>query len=187
MRIVALPLPLSVFPINFCFFMTSYSRTIFAVLFAVGLCVATLPAQAQRTDGALGVGAQAGAPTGVSLKFYNSEGASYDFLGAWDARDSFFLFNVHAQFHTVRDVENLEEGELEWFVGPGAFIGVFGDDPGDDDFGQGEAAIGPSGRLGLNYAFEEYFEVFAQVTPRVSIVPDTDLIVGGGIGLRIYP
>lgn len=167
--------------------MTSYPRTLLSALFVIGLCAASLPAQAQRTDGALGIGAQAGAPTGVTLKFYNSEGASYDFLGAWDARDSFFLFNAHAQFHTTRDVENLEEGQLEWFIGPGAFVGVFGDDPGDNDIGEGEAAIGPSGRIGLSYAFEEHFEVFGQVTPRISLIPGTDLSVGGGIGLRIYP
>jgi len=167
--------------------MTSYLRTLLAILFIVGLCAASLPAQAQRISGSLGVGGQVGAPTGVTLKFYNAGAASYDFLGAWDARDSFFLFNIHAQFHTSRDVENIEEGDLEWFIGPGAFIGVFGDDPNDDEFGQGETTIGPSGRVGLSYAFAEHFEVFAQVTPRLSVVPATDFNVGGGIGLRIYP
>lgn len=166
---------------------SSYPRTIFAVLFVMGLCAASLPAQAQRISGSLGVGGQVGAPTGVTLKFYNAGAASYDFLGAWDARDSFFLFNIHAQFHTSRDVENIEEGDLEWFIGPGAFIGVFGDDPNDDEFGQGETTIGPSGRVGLSYAFAEHFEVFAQVTPRLSVVPATDFSVGGGVGLRFYP
>ena len=173
---------------------SSYPRTIFAVLFVMGLCAASLPAQAQRISGSLGVGGQVGAPTGVTLKFYNAGAASYDFLGAWDARGSFFFFNVHAQFHTSRDVENIEEGELEWFIGPGAFIGVFGDDPGDDDPDkedddpdEGEAAIGPSVRVGLSYAFAEHFEVFAQVTPRLSVVPVTEFNPGGGIGLRIYP
>lgn len=167
--------------------MTSYPRTLLAIFFIVGLCAVSLPAQAQRTPGALGFGAQAGTPTGVTLKFYNGGAPSYDFLGAWDLRGSFFLFNAHAQLNSPINAENIEKGKLEWFIGPGVFIGVFGDEPDDDDFGQGEAAFGPSGRVGLSYAFAKYFEVFAQVTPRVSLVPATDVDVGGGIGLRIYP
>lgn len=167
--------------------MNSYTRLLFAILFSVGLCATSLPAQAQRTSGAAGFGAQAGAPTGITIKIHNNTGASYDFLGAWDARDSFFLFNFHGQFNSPLAVKNLEKGEMEWFIGPGAFIGVFGEVPGDRDFGEGEAVFGASGRIGLNYAFEENFEVYAQVTPRLSMIPATALDVGGGFGLRFYP
>jgi len=145
-----------------------------------------LSAQAQRTSGALGIGAQAGAPTGVTLKLYNPTTPSYDFLAAWDARDSFFLFNAHAQFNQDLNAQNLEEGELEWYIGPGGFIGVFGDTPGGD-IGGNEAVIGASGRLGLDYTISQSFEIYAQVTPRLALLPATDLEVGGGIGFRFYP
>jgi hypothetical protein len=32
----------------------------------------------------------------------------------------------------------------------------------------------------------ERFEIYAQITPRISVVPDTEGDVGGGVGLRYY-
>jgi hypothetical protein len=159
-------------------------RSLVLLLLAVG--VWTLPAQAQRTSGAVGFGGQAGTPSGVTLKVHNNSTASYDVLAAWDARDSFFLLNAHAQFNEGLNAQNVEEGELEWFVGPGAFVGFF-DDIDDNDFDEGEAVIGASGRTGLNFAFAEHFEVYGQVTPRLALIPATQLQIGGGIGIRFYP
>jgi hypothetical protein len=150
--------------------------------------VAPTDIRAQRVGGAVGIGAQGGAPTGVTLKVHNDAGASYDFLAAWDgAQDSFFLFNAHAQFNQNLNTSNIDEGQLEWFIGPGAFVGFFGDAPGDDDFDEGDAVIGASGRIGLNFAFADNFELYGQFTPRIALVPGTDLYPGGGIGLRFYP
>jgi hypothetical protein len=159
-------------------------RSLLLLLLAAGLW--TLPAQAQRTNGALGFGGQGGTPSGVTLKVHNNTSASYDVLAAWDARDSFFLLNAHAQFNEGLNAQNVDEGELEWFVGPGAFVGFF-DDINGNDFDEGEAVIGASGRAGLNFAFAEHFEIYGQVTPRLALIPSTQLQVGGGIGIRFYP
>jgi hypothetical protein len=160
-------------------------RAVVFTVFAAGLLA--LPAQAQRSPGAVGFGAQAGAPTGVTLKVHNNASPSYDFLAAWDTRGDFFLFNAHAQFSETLNTQNVDSGEFEWFIGPGAFVGTFGDNDYDDDFDDNGAVIGVSGRTGLNYGFANNFEVFAQVTPRLSLVPGTDFDVGGGLGLRFYP
>jgi hypothetical protein len=141
------------------------------VLLTLGLSVGA--ADAQRASGNIGLGGQIGSPSGVTVKLYNAGGPSYDFLAAWDL-DEFFFLNAHAQFSDPIRANNVSG--LEWFAGPGAFIGV------DDD----EAALGISGRIGINWMANEYVEFFGHVTPRLSLAPDTDGGFGGGLGLRYY-
>lgn len=155
-------------------------RYIACLTFAVGLFLATAaPAEAQRVPGALGIGGQVGDPSGVTIKIYNPGGVSYDFLAAWDLDDFFFL-NMHGQYERPLDVENVSG--IEYFFGPGAFVGIRDrTEPVDDDF-----VFGISGRLGINIPLENRFEFYVQVTPRINLVPDTNGDLGGGIGVRYY-
>lgn len=148
----------------------------FAVLSLLLLCAG--PVQAQRTSGAAGLGGQIGEPTGVTLKFYNANSPSYDFLAAWDLDDFFFL-NVHALFESDLNAQNVDP-TLEWFIGPGGFVGVY-DRPGND-----EAQFGISGTVGLAVIFNRQVELYAQVTPRMRLISETEGDIGGGIGLRYY-
>lgn len=154
--------------------LTSYRYLLYALGVALLLGAAPDTAQAQRTSGAAGIGGQIGSPSGVTVKLYNAGGPSYDFLAAWDLNEFFFL-NAHAQFSQPIRANNISG--LEWYAGPGAFIGV------DDN----DAALGLSGRIGVSWMANEYIEVFGQLTPRLNLAPDTDGHFGGGIGLRYYP
>ena len=155
-----------------CFSFRHFLCALSAVfLLTVGLSAGS--ADAQRTSGNVGLGGQIGSPSGVTVKFYNANGPSYDFLGAWDL-DEFFFLNAHAQFSQPIRANNVSG--LEWFFGPGAFVGV------DDN----DAALGISGRFGINWMANEYIEFFGQLTPRLNLAPDTDGGFGGGLGLRYY-
>jgi hypothetical protein len=156
--------------------MNTTLRTLLAA--ATLLALSALPAHAQRTSGAVGLGGQIGEPTGITLKIYNANAPSYDFLAAWDLDDFFFL-NAHALFAERLNASNIEP-ELELFYGPGAFIGIF-DNPVDDEVG-----LGISGTVGVGVLFSQQVELYGQVTPRIGLVPDTDGEVGGGIGVRYY-
>lgn len=159
--------------------MVSYSRIIFAVVFVTGLCAASLPASAQRTSGGVGLGGQLGEPSGVTLKFYDAQGPSYDFLAAWDLDDRFFL-NGHALFEN--NIQANIDPDLHWFIGPGGFIGVFdAPEPVEDD-----ALIGISGTVGLNLVFNRRVELYGRLTPRLEVIPETEGGVGGGLGVRYY-
>ena len=147
------------------------SRVVAFCLVSAFLVVAT--ADAQRTSGALGIGGQVGSPSGVTFKLYDEAGPSYDFLAAWDL-DEFFFFNAHAQFNQRIQAQNVSG--LEWFFGPGAFIGVRDDD----------AVIGISGRIGLNWMANDHVEFFGHLTPRLDLIPSTDGDFRGGLGLRYY-
>lgn len=157
--------------------MPSYSRPIFVVLFAAALCAASLPAQAQRAPGAAGIGVQAGEPSGITLKIYNPDRPSYDFLAAWSFDDFFFL-NAHVLFERPLSAENVEQ-PVQWYIGPGAYIGI-------SDEAESEAGLGVSGTIGLDILLADRFELFVQATPRFELVRETEPHIGGGLGLRYY-
>jgi hypothetical protein len=158
----------------------STSRLLSLLVLGLVLSAAVSPAQAQRTSGAVGLGGQVGEPSGLSLKFYNEAAPSYDFLAAWSLVDDNFFLNAHALWNYDVQAENVNE-DLEWFVGPGGFLSIVDDRPGDD-----EVEIGISGTVGLNFVVDRRFEFFAQVTPRIAVVPETEGDVGGGLGFRYY-
>jgi hypothetical protein len=158
--------------------MTSYLRFVFAALIVSGLCIASHSAQAQRTSGAAGLGVQAGDPSGVTLKFYNTNRPSYDFLAAWSFADDFFFLNAHALFEHSLSAEDVDQ-PMQWFVGPGAYIGV-------SDDGDSEAGLGVSGTIGIDILLNEHLEVYLQATPRFELIEETEPHIGGGLGLRYY-
>lgn len=130
-------------------------------------------AAAQRAGRSFGIGGQLGDPSGLTLRLYQRTGFAYDLLASWDL-DNYFLFNVHGVYE-----KPLRGAPVHYYLGPGAFVG-FTDRAGDDD-----VWLGISGLFGLNY-FIERFEIFLQLSPRLSLLPDTDGDLGGGIGLRYY-
>lgn len=152
-------------------------QSLLVLLLALGIGLGSSSAYGQRTSGAVGLGGQIGEPTGVTLKFFNEDSPSYDFLAAWDLEEFFFL-NAHALFENDIETENLDQ-DLEWFVGPGGFIGFF-DRPGS------EAGVGISGTIGMNLVFDRRVELYGQLTPRLGLIPDTDGTFGGGAGVRFY-
>lgn len=159
--------------------MTSYMRIVLAALIVSGLCVAAHPAQAQRTSGAAGLGVQAGDPSGVTLKLYNANQPSYDFLAAWSITDNdFFFLNAHALFERSLSAEGVDQ-PVQWFVGPGAYIGV-------SDNGDSEAGLGVSGTIGIDILLDGRFEVYLQATPRFELIEETEPHIGGGLGFRYY-
>lgn len=146
-----------------------------ALLVFTAVLLIAHPARGQsRPAGNTGIGGQVGDPSGITVKLYNPNTYSLDFLAAWDL-DNFFFLNVHALYERRLEAEQ----EVYLFYGPGAFIGFYGDGADDD------VALGISGTFGVGLLVDR-FELFAQVTPRLSLLPGTDGDVGGGLGLRYY-
>lgn len=150
--------------------------TAFAFLFAI---LFTTNLAAQRSSGAVGIGAQFGQPTGLTVKIYEPRGISTDILAAWDLDDFFFL-NVHGLFE--RHLGN--SGNFHYFVGPGGFIGIR-DSKGGESGSSNDVALGISGTLGLN-VMVGIAEIYGQITPRLELVKETKGDIGGGVGVRFY-
>lgn len=140
------------------------------------------PAQAQN----VGVGFQAGDPTGLNLHFRNTKPMRLDILFAWDFDDDdrdFFFVNVHGLFFKPLSASP----KFNFYYGPGAYIGVRDRKrdrpPFDDD--DDKTVLGVSGNFGINVEIER-FDIFLQLTPRLDLVPDTDFDIGGGLGARFF-
>lgn len=161
--------------------MSSFARlsTLCAFVLLFGFSVSS--AHAQRTSGAVGLGGQAGEPSGITLKVYNAGAPSYDVLAAWSGVNDFFFLNGHVLFENRISASNIDQ-PLEWFIGPGAFIGAFsGNGAGNDG-----AVLGISATAGLQILLAEHFELYLQATPRFAVIPETEGDLGGGLGLRYY-
>lgn len=129
---------------------------------------------AQRANGDVGIGAQIGQPTGLTIKLYK-ESSSLDFLAAWDW-DKFFFLNVH----NVWDTHLNSSETIHLFYGPGAYIGIRDREPQVDDI-----AIGISATIGLDLILGK-LEFFIQATPRLELIKATNFDLGGGGGFRVY-
>ena len=152
------------------------------ILPAVILCLLSLPLTAQRAAGEVGIGAQFGAPTGLTVKVYQPTGISVDVLAAWDL-DNFFFVNVHGLIERHID----QNQRFHWFIGPGVFAGIRNLDE-DDDLAEPESdnfGAGISGTIGLNYIIGKV-EIFGQFTPRLELLDETNGDLGGGLGFRVY-
>ncbi|HLF64467.1 MAG TPA: hypothetical protein VI603_11970 [Saprospiraceae bacterium] len=152
-----------------------HSRLTLITLCVIGFLFLCPSVIAQRAPGDVGLGVHIGQPTGVTLKVYQPS-TSLDILAAWDLDDFFFL-NIHAIFDTHLNDENT----IHFYYGPGGYVGIR-DRPRDLD---DEIELGVSGNFGLDFLIQK-FEIFLQVTPRVSLVKTTNFDMGGGVGFRFY-
>lgn len=144
---------------------------ILAVLCLCSFAPSTL--MAQRQVGAVGAGAQAGLPGGLSLKLYRSGSIAYDILANTDLDDRFVVY-THRLWE--RPIPN---SPLWWYAGPGILAG--GERLADTPM----PVLGASALGGLNF-YRERFEVFLQILPRLQIRPEVTPRFGGSVGLRYY-
>jgi len=127
----------------------------------------------------LGVGAQFGEPTGLTLRINNAGKLNLDMLASWYF-DRYFFLNVHGLWEQplVSDLPN-----FRYFYGPGAFLFVYD----DRNYRNGEdIGLGISGNVGLNVYLGRHFEIFGQLTPRLALIRSTYGNIGGGVGGRFY-
>ncbi|MFK7845781.1 MAG: hypothetical protein AB8G77_10795 [Rhodothermales bacterium] len=143
--------------------------------FAALLMLIPTPAQAQigKSTGAIGIGAQAGAPTGLTLKYYARKDIGVVFLGSWSL-ERFLLFSMHVTYEYP-----IPDSPLRFFIGPGLEIGREGDEETSD------IRISTTLMPGLNF-FTEKFEVFLQALPGVKLIPESKITLGGAVGLRYF-
>lgn len=133
--------------------------------------------EAQHAPGRVGIGAQVGAPSGLTLKVHNPGAVGVDVLAAWDLRDELFL-NAHALFEQSLGLSEIPSATF--FLGPGAYVGVFFRGSRD------AAVVGVSGRAGVGAMLTDRIEVYGQLTPRIDLSPESVSDFGGGIGVRVY-
>jgi hypothetical protein len=129
-------------------------------------------------DSGFGLGVILGEPTGLSLKAWIAGSAAIDAAAAWSLRGRSSL-HLHADYlqHNF-DLFKVQKGKLPFYYGIGGRIRFVDDD---------DARVGFRIPVGIDYLFANApLDVFLEVVPLVDLVPDTDVDVNGGAGIRYF-
>ena len=135
----------------------------------------------------LGIGIMAGEPTGLTAKWWMGRASAIDLGAAWSLQND-NEFDIHAdyllhRFGWAREIENdVEGGGLPFYFGLGAKVGLGRDNDGDGD---DDARVGLRLPLGVSWLnTTTQLEVFGEVVPGLDVTPNTELDLGGALGMR---
>ncbi|MFO8042154.1 MAG: hypothetical protein R6U25_03030 [Alkalispirochaeta sp.] len=118
-----------------------------------------------------GVGVILGDPTGISALFGNRVAVA----AAWSL-DSYLHLHADVWLLNRRLVD-----PLNWYFGVGGKMQVLGNENDSDDL-----RVGMRAPFGLQWYVLPQLELFAELAPGVSVIPETDFDLDGGIGLRYH-
>jgi hypothetical protein len=125
-----------------------------------------------------GIGFQIGEPTALSAKFWLSSRNAIDAALGWNLVAEKFTVQAGYLWHFPQSVRS---GSFALYVGVGGILGGGS----SRDTGEGEALFGVRVPLGLEYIIRS-FGLYAQLDPRVNLLPGIGPGLGGGIGFRFY-
>ena len=149
-------------------------KHVFGLLLFTFLMVAphTFVHAQQRSFGA---GIIIGDPTGFTAKYWKSKENAYDFGLAWALGDNGSVL-IYGDYIWHR-FEITGEPRTPLYFGVGALFGA----------NDNRTGLGVRIPLGVTHLFaKDPIDVFFEIVPAISIVPDTDLDVQGGFGIRYY-
>lgn len=137
-----------------------------------------LPARAQITipEEGFGVGFVLGAPTGLSASLPVGDRNAFNAALGYDlaGHPNLFLQADYVWIH--KNLIPVDVGSISAYYGPGAFVATSRD-----------AAVGIRLVGGMDYRFDSApVQVFLEVSPGISVLPETNPHVGAGLGVRYY-
>ncbi|MBN2380164.1 hypothetical protein JXM67_10240 [candidate division WOR-3 bacterium] len=150
-------------------------RTLIVALLVAGLAGTALAA----SRGDVGIGIEIGLPTGLSGKFWVGSNSAVDVLVGWDFDQKWLYAHAGYLFHFPVSVSS---GYLAPYLGVGGYFAL---DPAREGPTAGDIALGGRIPLGLEYIYKPV-GFFAEISPLIVIVPNTNFDFGGGVGFRFY-
>lgn len=143
-------------------------------LVLAAVLAAASPAHADR--GPFGIGIIAGEPTGATGEYRLSGRTAIDAAVGFDVFAGNDLY-VHADFlFILPDLLGGGSVGLSPYLGPGGFLVAAGD-----------LVLGARVPFGLSLDFTKApLQIFIELAPRLELVPDVNLDLGGAIGFRYY-
>jgi hypothetical protein len=149
----------------------------------VAMC-AWMAASAQAQDRTVGAGFMVGDPTGVTGKFWLDDARALDFAAGWSLGENDAIhFSADHLWHRF-DLLTPNQGSVALYAGIGARVALRDDEGKNQDH---DDTFGLRVPLGIAYFTERMpLEIFAELAPVMELIPDTDLDVDLGIGLRYY-
>jgi hypothetical protein len=145
---------------------------------AVSLLVLASPgrARAEQAAGNLGLGVVAGLPSGVSGKLWLGPANALDFIvGLGLVGYEHISVNVDYVWHEW-DLIPVRRGRLPLYYGMGVWTRV-----------SNNPYVGGRGVVGLEYLFPSApLDIFLEIGPGISVLPETDVAFSAGLGMRYF-
>ena len=119
-----------------------------------------------------------GEPTGLSLKVWVARSTAFDAAAAWSLRGRNSL-HLHADYlrHNF-GLFTVQTGRLPLYYGIGGRVSFRDDD---------DHRVGFRIPVGIDYLFANApLDVFLEVVPLLDLVPETDVDINGGAGIRYF-
>ncbi|MBN2378730.1 hypothetical protein JXM67_02875 [candidate division WOR-3 bacterium] len=149
-----------------------------AIILLTWMFFTTVGHGAYTDHGRVGLGIQAGEPSGLSFKYWLTPNTALDVEAGWNV----FTERPSAQFaYLLHFPLNLPTVDLSPYSGMGLTFGIL-------NFTSAEAdSLHLAGRVpvGLEYVSGR-LGVYGEVDVFLNFIPDNKLGVGGGVGLRFY-
>lgn len=153
------------------------------ILILVTLFLSTSLVQAAGDD--FGLGISIGAPTGISMKNWTNQNEAFGGGLSFSSGD-YFLIYADYLFHdrNLLPKRNQFLAELVPYVGVG---GVFSSDSDKDKKASDRTRFGVRIPFGVEWRSSRYpIGVYLEVAPGIDIIPSTDLMFMGVLGIRYY-
>lgn len=128
----------------------------------------------------LGIGIVLGAPTGFSVKHWNTP--TYAIQGAIGGGFNGITIGADFTFHT----NAFNNARLPFYYGPGVFFGSAGF--GGPRYSRGDLALGGRFIFGIDYLFHDHpFDIAFELGPALLVTPVVGMGIEVGLAFRFYP
>jgi len=147
-------------------------------LLLLGLCYgSSVAASNANMSGDLSVGIATPAPTGFTLKYWNSNSTAYDFFAEWSFNDKKYNFHADYLIHDFNQIY-MEDADVPVYYGFGFRV--------IDEKGK-DLITGVRIPFGVDYLMRDKpFDLFAEAAPRMNFSPSTSFGLDAQIGIRFH-
>lgn len=169
--------------------MMQFSRKIY--LFTVVLCL-SLFASAKDAGRDFGLGVVVGGPTAITAKYWLDQERALDGGIAFSVNNYILLYGDYL-WHYPRPFKQTDPffTELDFYLGIGANLAITTSDRSNNNnyLGRRSGSVGLSARVPVGLEWKPAdppLGVFVEIVPGISVIPETSVIIQGGIGIRYY-
>lgn len=150
------------------------SKSALCAIAALALLSAPATVEA-RKGGSFGAGIIAGDPSGLSGKLWLNDKNALDFIAGFSIQNDWINLNCDYVWHDFGLIP-VSSGQLPIYYGMGVWTSI-----------SNNAAIGARGIVGIEYLFPSApLDVFLEIGPGTSIIPETHFGLSGGLGMRYF-
>jgi hypothetical protein len=154
-------------------------KKIILVAFAVAMAASNTYASSDK--GRVGIGIVLGAPTGFSVKYWETPRV------AWQGSiGGMFNGGVMIGADCLLHENAFRNPQVPFYYGPGVFFGSAGF--GGPDYGHGKAALGIRAAFGVTFISRDYpFDAAVELGPSLLLTPTVGMGLQLSVAIRFYP